>query len=252
MDQAEKIIVALDTSLDQARVLAQKLKGKAQWLKVGMTLYYSAGPAIVAELKEMGFKVFVDLKLHDIPHQVQGAARAVASAGADMLTVHASGGTEMMQAACRGAEEGSAAWCGQQKGAEEALVTAQQEPVRPICLAITVLTSLDNTVLRSVGVQEPVETQVQSLAALAKAADMDGVVCSPREAAVLREAAGEDFVLVTPGVRPEGSAQGDQARVATPLSALEAGASYLVIGRPITEAQDAVEAFEAIAAEMRQ
>ena len=166
---AEKIIIALDTNAEQARVLAEQLKGKAQWLKVGMTLYYSAGPAIVQEFKDMGYKIFVDLKLHDIPHQVRGAARSVAAAGADMLTVHAAGGKEMMQAACQGAEEGAANY--------------SRAGNRPICLAITVLTSLDAKTLESTGIQGSPATQALKMARLAQEAGMCGIVCSPQETA---------------------------------------------------------------------
>lgn len=237
MQAAERIIIALDTDAEQARVLAEQLKGKAHWLKVGMTLYYSAGPAIVQEFKSMGYKVFVDLKLHDIPHQVRGAARSVTLAGADMLTVHAAGGMDMMQAACQGAEEGAAGFSSADK--------------RPICLAITVLTSLDASALESVGIKASLATQALKLAQLAKEAGMDGIVCSPQETAAIRSQAGTGFVLVTPGVRPLGSELGDQARIATPAHALKAGADYLVIGRPITEAADPCAAFESIVKEIQ-
>lgn len=238
MNRAEQVIVALDTNGAEARALAQSLQGKAHWLKVGMTLYYSEGPRIVEELKSMGYKIFVDLKLHDIPHQVQGAAQAVAQAGADMLTVHASGGKAMMQAACRGAEQGAA-----DAGKKGAL--------RPICLAITVLTSLDDDALATVGVLRGAEQQVSLLAALAAEAGMDGVVCSPQEAAAIRQEREGGFTIVTPGVRPAGSELADQARVATPERALSAGANYLVIGRPITQAARPALAFANILKEMK-
>lgn len=237
MEAADRIIVALDTDATQARALAQQLAGKASWLKVGMTLFYSAGPQIVSEFKELGFKVFVDLKIHDIPHQARGAAKAVAQCGADMLTVHAAGGIEMMQAACEGAEEGYAPY-------------ATDLQKRPLCLAITVLTSLDDEVLSTIGVPATAGEQVVRLAALSEAAGMDGIVCSPQEAAAVRQTTGEHFVLVTPGIRPAGSAKGDQSRVATPASALAAGAHYLVIGRPITAQEDPKKAFETITEEM--
>lgn len=246
MDVAERIIVALDTSPEQSLLLAEQLQGKATWLKVGMTLYYEAGPAIVAALKEKGYKIFVDLKLHDIPHQVRGAARSVAAAGADMLTVHASGGADMMQAACWGAELGYKARKATSLDSDE-----HQSVKRPLCLAVTVLTSLDTRVLEAIGVNSDMTTQALRLAQLAKGAGMDGVVCSPVETEIIRREMGPEFALVTPGVRPVGADLGDQARVATPASALGAGADYLVIGRPITEAVDPRAAFEAIVSEMQ-
>ncbi len=239
MDASEKIIVALDTTANQARELGATLSGHARWLKVGMTLYYRAGPGIVSELKDLGYQVFVDLKLHDIPHQVRGAARAVALAGADMFTVHASGGLAMMQAACEGAEEALS------------VDGAQHNGKHPLCLAVTVLTSLDTDTLASVGVATDMPAQVKRLAALAKQAGMDGLVCSPQETELVRQEVGHSMTVVTPGVRPAGSTSGDQARVMTPAAALRAGADYLVIGRPVTEAADPRAAFEAIVKEMR-
>ena len=240
MDTERKIIVALDTDVEQARSLALALKGTDCWLKVGMTLYYSAGPGIVAELKDKGFNIFVDLKLHDIPHQVRGAACSVVKAGADMLSVHASGGEDMMKAACEGALMG--------------FVETGPDPDRkfPLCLAITVLTSLDTQALESTGISDEAEIQVLRLGMLAYKAGMQGVVCSPQEATMLRQQLGNKLTIVTPGIRPIGSVSGDQARVATPASALGAGADYLVIGRPITEAEDPRAAFEAIVEEMEK
>lgn len=245
MDAAEQIIVALDTDVSEARKLAQKLAGKAAWLKVGMTLFYAQGPQIVEEFKALGFKVFVDLKLHDISHQVRGAARAVAASGADMLTVHAAGGSEMMRAALEGAEEGHALYLERRDEQEKA-----DSRKRPLCLAITVLTSVDAATLTSIGVEASAATQVTKLAKLAEDAGMDGIVCSPQEAALVRAQAGESFALVTPGVRPAGSDKGDQARVATPAEALEAGADYLVIGRPITASEDPLQALLTIESEL--
>jgi len=245
MDAAERIIVALDTDVEQARLLALRLRDRAHWLKVGMTLYYAVGQAIVAEFKEMGYKVFVDLKIHDIPHQARGATRAVVAAGADMLTVHAAGGSAMMQAAYQGAEEGFAT-----RALHLDFGEADYRREQPICLAITVLTSLDSDTLASIGVYSEPASQALRLAYLARNAGMDGIVCSPEETAAIRQEFGRGFVMVTPGVRPEGAEQGDQLRIATPKLALEAGADYLVIGRPITEAADPLAAFEAIAEEM--
>lgn len=246
MNASERIIVALDTEPEHARRLAEQLRGTAQWLKVGMTLYYAAGPSIVEEFKEQGYNIFVDLKLHDIPHQVEGAARVIAVAGADMLTVHAAGGTAMMQAACRGAEDGQGA-----RAAKRAGTKAEPERRRPLCLGITVLTSLDSAALAAGGIfADTPATQVLRMARLAREAGMDGVVCAPTETAMLRAELGATLALVTPGVRPEGSAKDDQARVATPAQALKAGADYLVIGRPIVKAADPLAAFIQITKEM--
>ncbi len=219
----DSIIVALDTDAHTALTLARTLQGRVRWLKVGMTLYYAEGPEIVARLHDLGFDVFVDLKLHDIPHQVRGAAREIARLGGGaMFTVHASGGRAMMEAAVLGACEGSAE-CGFDT---------------PDVLAVTVLTSMDETALAEVGVTGPVSAQVATLTALAREAGVQGVVCSPHEAAAAREAFGPEALVVTPGVRPHGVDRGDQARVATPAEAIAAGASHLVIGRPVTGAAD--------------
>ena len=231
----ENIIVALDQpDLESALACARALVGHATWVKVGMTLFYREGPAAVAALREMGFRVFVDLKLHDIPHQVEGAARSLGTLGAGMLTVHASGGAAMVEAAVRGARE----------GAEAAGVPA------PAVIAVTVLTSMDAETLNSVGVADSPADQAVGLAALAKTAGADGVVCSPREAADLRALLGPHAFIVTPGVRPLGADAGDQSRIATPAAAFTAGASHIVIGRPVTGATDPAAAFEAIAADL--
>lgn len=232
--ERDRIMVALDCEAGEAVTLGEQLAGHAKWVKVGMTLYYAVGPAIVRTFHDLGFKVFVDLKLHDIPHQVQGAAHSVAAAGADLLTVHASGGVCMMQAAMRGAARAA-----REAGGDT-----------PLVCGITVLTSMDCETLGSVGVQaEPLE-QVRRLAMLAQEAGLSGVVCSPQEAAALRELLGEDAVIVTPGVRPQGAALGDQSRVASPAQAFAAGASHLVIGRPITQAPNPLQAFESIVASL--
>lgn len=230
----ERIIVALDCDRPRALQLAEALHGAAMWVKIGMTLYYREGPSIVQEMKDRGFKVFLDLKFHDIPHQVRGAAASAAATGADMMTMHAAGGVPMMQAGVEGAREGA----GQAGGGA------------PVALGITVLTSMDAETLAATGVGRPVEEQVVALAGQAREAGLSGVVASPREAAMLREALGPDAHIVTPGVRPAGSDVGDQSRVATPAQALANGASHLVIGRPITGAEDPRKAFEAIVADL--
>ena len=230
----DRVIVALDCDAWEAIALADKLEGHAKWLKIGMTLYYAEGPAIVKMFKRRGFNVFLDLKFHDIPHQVQGAARSAAASGADMLTMHTVGGTAMMEAGQRGAEEGATEYGGDV----------------PATLGITVLTSMSPEALAATGVERPLPEQVAALAAQAKEAGISGVVASPQEAAALREILGPDAFIVTPGVRPAGATLGDQSRVATPAQAFANGASHIVVGRPITEAPDPVAAFEAIAAEL--
>ncbi len=230
----ERIIVALDCDANEALKLADALSGKAAWLKVGMTLYYAEGPSIVSKLKERGFKVFLDLKFHDIPHQVQGAARSAAASGADMMTMHAIGGVAMMAAGQKGAAL-----------AAEALGTDV-----PVTLGITVLTSMDEETLARTGVTRPLVEQVKALAGHMQEAGISGVVASPQEASMLREILGPKAYIVTPGVRPAGSATGDQRRIATPAKAFSDGASHIVVGRPITQADDPVAAFDAIAREV--
>ena len=227
--RADRVIVALDCDRQTALDLAKKLQGKAKWLKVGMTLYYAEGPQIVEIFKLLGFKVFLDLKFHDIPHQVQGAAASAVEAGADMITMHAVGGVPMMQAA--------------QAAVDESGTEADT-------LAITVLTSMNEETLAQTGVSRGVGEQVRARAACAQEAGLSGVVASPQEAAMLRELLGPDALIVTPGVRPVGAALGDQSRVATPKAAFDAGASHIVVGRPITQADDPAAAFDAIAADL--
>lgn len=234
-DARERIMVALDCDRSRALELGELLAGRARWVKIGMTLFYAEGPEIVRSFKERGFKVFLDLKFHDIPHQVRGAARSAALTGADLLTVHGLGAGDMLAAACEGAREGS-----ERRGGEE----------RARVIAITVLTSMDAESLASIGVAGSISDEASRLAALARVNGVDGVVCSPREASDMRRLLGEDALVVTPGVRPAGAALGDQSRVATPAAAIAAGASHLVIGRPITGADDPVCAYEAIVEEL--
>lgn len=225
-DARDRVIVALDCDRERALELAHELSGHAAWLKVGMTLYYQEGPRIVEELKDMGFNIFVDLKFHDIPHQIYGAAQSIARAGADMITMHAIGGLEMMRSALDG------------------LIEAQRPDV--ITLGITVLTSMSAEDLQLTGVERSLSDQVETLAVQAKQAGLTGVVASPNEAALLRGVLGPEAYIITPGVRPAGASLDDQSRVATPRQAFDNGASHLVIGRPITAAADPAEAFETI------
>ncbi|MBE6464697.1 MAG: orotidine-5'-phosphate decarboxylase [Eggerthellaceae bacterium] len=226
----ERIIVALDCDHDEAIGIANELSGLATWVKVGMTLYYACGPRIVKELKDLGFKVFLDLKLYDIPHQVRGATCAAVSSGADMLTVHASGGIEMMRAAMEGASD----------------AVSRYRIEKPSVIGVTVLTSFDDAGLRQIGIERASFEQVELLGACVAQADLDGVVCSPHEARALRNVLGPSGLVVTPGVRLASSVSDDQKRVATPSFAFGEGASHIVVGRPITQAQDKRAAFERI------
>lgn len=230
----ERTIVALDCEADKAIAIAYALAGHAKWVKIGMTLFYAYGTDLVKMLKSRGYQVFLDLKFHDIPHQVLGAARSAAETGADMITMQTCGGVPMMKAAQAGACEGA-----EHIGAEV-----------PVTLGITVLTSMDQATLEQVGVDKPVQEQVLSLAHLTQVAGISGVVASPQEASELRSALGPDSYIVTPGVRPTWAAIGDQSRIATPVDAFANGASHIVIGRPITDADDPVRAFRMIAEEL--
>ncbi len=234
--KANRVIVALDCSADEAIVLGEKLAGHARWVKIGMTLYYAVGPSIVNKMHKLGFRVFLDLKLHDIPHQVYGASSSIARAGADLLTVHASGGEPMLTSSVKGARKGAA--------------DIDLDAERPAVCAITVLTSMDDKQLEAIGISDTPADQVERLALLAKESGLDGIVCSPMEAARMRELLGDDAIIITPGVRPKGTSLGDQSRVATPAEAFTAGASHLVIGRPITRANDPVAAFDEIVASL--
>ena len=235
----EKLIVALDVpTSDEALELVSVLGGSVGMFKIGSQLFTSVGPELVRKIVGAGNRVFLDLKFHDIPNQVAGATRAAAELGVSLLTVHASGGSEMLRRAA------------------EAVKQAGREKLTKV-IAVTVLTSIDSTVLSQIGMNaNPVES-VKQLAGLAEAAGADGVVASPQEVAMLRSTIGRrDFLIVTPGIRPEVvDEEGqtfveDQKRVATPASALAAGADYLVVGRPITEAKDVVAAAETIIQQM--
>ncbi|CEP69471.1 Orotidine 5'-phosphate decarboxylase [Moorella glycerini] len=236
MPARDKIIVALDVpDLVAGKKLVDQLFPYVGMFKVGLEFYTAAGPAAIRMIKERGGKVFADLKLHDIPNTVAGAARALVRLGVDMLNVHAAGGRSMMQTAAAAAREEAA---------------AVGRPA-PVLIAVTVLTSLDGEALRhEVGIEREVEEQVVRWARLARDSGLDGVVASPREIRAIREACGPEFVIVTPGVRQAGADRGDQRRVMTPAEALKQGASYLVIGRPITAAPDPAAAARAIGEEM--
>ena len=230
-----RILVALDVeSQAKALALADTLRGSVAGYKIGKQLFTAEGPAIVRTLTARGDRVFLDLKFHDIPNTVAGAVTSAIGTGAWMVNVHASGGTAMMQAAARAATE----------------TASRLDLPRPLVIGVTVLTSMNDAALAEVGTTRPVLEQVVHLARLAQQAGLDGVVASPLEIAAIREACGRDFVIVTPGIRPAAQ-QGtdDQARTLTPAQAVEAGATYLVVGRPITGAADPRAAAEAMARE---
>lgn len=230
----DRVIIALDCEADKAVSIAYQLAGEASWVKIGMTLYYAYGADLVKMLKARGYKVFLDLKFHDIPHQVEGAARSAAASGADMITMHTLGGRAMMEAGVRGSRAGA----------------KDIDGLMPATLGITVLTSMNDASLAEIGVCRPVEGQVLAMANLASESGLSGVVASPQEAAALRAQLGPDALIVTPGVRPVGSELGDQSRVATPLQAFQNGASHIVVGRPITQAPNPAEAFDRLVSEL--
>jgi orotidine-5'-phosphate decarboxylase len=235
-DPRNRLIVALDfPSLESALALVRALRSQVSLFKVGLELFNAAGPGAIAALRELGARVFYDAKFHDIPNTVAGAAAAAGRMGVWMVNVHAPGGRAMMQAAKQGAARGAA--------------EAGFPP--PLVIGVTVLTSLsDSDLSEELGFSESAEQTVLRLAQLAKAAGLDGVVASVREAADIRQMCGREFVIVTPGIRPAWAEAGDQARIATPRAALEAGADYLVIGRPITHADDPRQALSRVLDEM--
>jgi orotidine-5'-phosphate decarboxylase len=231
LDPRPRLAVALDyPDAESALKLVDTLGDTCQWFKVGMELYYAAGNAFVQQLRKRGFDVFLDLKLHDIPNTVAGAVRSATQAGAGLLTIHASGGAAMMSAAAE----------------------AAQSPGSPRLLAVTVLTSMDANELAGIGITATPAAQVLRLAKLAQRSGIDGMVCSPEEVAAVRAATTPDTILVIPGIRPTGSAIGDQKRIATPAQAIANGASMLVVGRPITRAPDPAAATRAILHEIEQ
>ncbi len=226
-----KLIIALDfPGPHQALELVERLSPHQCRLKVGKELFTRAGPALVERLSDQGFEVFLDLKFHDIPNTVASACAAAADLGVWMVNVHAGGGRRMMEAA------------------RERL---QQLDRPPLLIAVTVLTSMQQDDLQQVGVTVALQEQVRRLAALARDAGLDGVVCSPREVTMLRQSLGSEFKLVTPGVRPSWASADDQKRMMTPAQALAAGSDYLVVGRPITRADDPREAARRVLEEMQ-
>lgn len=232
MKPSDCIFCALDTTDTSAAVaLARRLSGTVGGIKLGLEFYCANGADGFKAVAETGMPIFLDLKFHDIPNTVAGAIRAVAPLGPKILTIHTQGGPEMMRRAAETA-------------AEEADKHGKD---KPWVTGVTILTSMDDDDLASIGVKDTVPDQVARLAALAHTSGLDGMVCSPREIALARAVTGPDFRLVVPGIRPAGAAVGDQKRVMTPADAVAAGADVLVIGRPITQADDPAAAARAIA-----
>ena len=226
MNSSPRVIVALDfASADAALAFAARLDPRACRLKVGKELFTAAGPALVEQLVQRGFDVFLDLKFHDIPNTVAGACRAAAQLGVWMLNVHALGGRAMLEAA-------------------RDAVTASRQP--PLLIGVTLLTSLAAHDLAEVGIAGDPATAALKLARLAQASGLDGVVCSAQEAQLLKRECGSRFVLVTPGIRLGAGKADDQQRIMTPAAAIAAGADYLVIGRPVTQAPDPVAVIDTI------
>jgi len=223
---AEMLIVALDFPTEQSALhFIEPLSPQDCILKVGLQLYVAAGPSFVKTIVDKGFKVFLDLKFHDIPNTVAGACKSAADLGVWMTNVHASGGPLMLEAAVN------------------ALKTYDKPP---ILIGVTVLTSMNSLQLEATGVDRSANSQVRHLASLSSKSGLDGVVCSAMEAEMLRKEQGADFVLVTPGIRPEGADAEDQQRIMTPIQAKRAGSSYLVIGRPVTGAADPLSVIRSI------
>lgn len=233
-----KLIVALDVNdREKALALVKELAGKVEFFKVGMELYYRAGSGIVHEIVDAGAKVFLDLKLHDIPNTVGRAARVLVRSGASIINVHAAGGSAMMRAA-----------------RESALEEADRLGSHvPWVVAVTVLTSIEKDVFnKEMGLPGEIADRVRVWSLLAREAGLDGVVCSPREIELVRKTCGSNFKIITPGIRPAGARLGDQRRVMTPGEAVRQGASYIVVGRPVTGATDRLGAANAILDEINK
>jgi len=231
-----RLIVALDfPNLEEAKAVVLALGDSVSYYKVGMELYYAAGSQMITLLKDQGKFVFLDLKLQDIPNTVAKSLSVLTALGADMMNVHAVGGAQMMSEAAKAVRE----------------TAAKLGRTAPKLIAVTVLTSMNDEQWADLNYQKTIGEQVVALAILTKKAGLDGVVASPQEAAAIREACGPDFLIVTPGVRPAGADLNDQSRVATPAGAIKNGSSHIVVGRPITQAQDRIAAAKNIVTEIR-
>lgn len=235
MDARDRLICALDfPTFDEAKALVEELGDAVTFYKVGMELFYGAGPDIIRYLKEKDKKVFLDLKLQDIPNTVAHSLAVLTRLGADIMNVHAVGGSKMMAEGMKAVKEAA----------------AELGRPAPKLIAVTVLTSMDEAQWKPLNYARPIEEEVLDLAALTKESGLDGVVASPREAAGIRERCGKDFLIVTPGVRPAWAASNDQSRIATPAAAIGNGSTHLVVGRPITRADNKQEAVRKILEEM--
>lgn len=235
MSAINKLIVALDLNSEEKAVsMAERLKNDVKFFKIGLELFSACGPRIVERIRETGCDVFLDLKFHDIPTTVAKAASSVTALAPFMINVHALGGYDMM------------------KRAQEAVTNEaeRRDVVKPKVLAVTILTSLDEKALKAAGIDHKMDNEILRLARLAKDAGLDGVVASPSETKLIRKGLGENFMIVTPGVRPEWAASDDQKRLATPQIAVRDGADYIVVGRPITESKDPAEAARTILKEI--
>ncbi|WP_028595795.1 orotidine-5'-phosphate decarboxylase [Paenibacillus assamensis] len=234
---AGRVMVALDyPSVEAAKQLMTQLEGIPCYMKVGMQLFYASGSDFIRELKARGYRVFLDVKMHDIPNTVKGGSHSVTKLGVDMFNVHAAGGVMMMKAAVEGIEQA---------------LEEDSSLIRPTVIAVTQLTSTNQQVMNEeIGIAGTVPNAVIKYAKLAKEAGLHGVVASPQEVQLIKDACGASFQTITPGIRPAGSAAGDQARIMTPAMAIQQGTDYLVIGRPITAATNPREALEQILKEM--
>lgn len=235
MDARDRLITALDfPTFDRAKALVEELGDAVTFYKVGMELFYGAGPDIIRYLKDKDKKVFLDLKLQDIPNTVAHSLAVLTRLGADIMNVHAVGGPKMMAEGMKAVKE----------------AVAELGRPAPKLIAVTVLTSMDEAQWKPLNYAKPIGEEVLDLAALTKESGLDGVVASPREAAGIREKCGKDFLIVTPGVRPAWAATNDQSRIATPAAAIGNGSTHLVVGRPITQAENKQEAVRKILEEM--
>lgn len=224
------LIVALDFPSEKETMAFLDHFKEPIYVKIGMELFYREGPAVISRIKEKGHRIFLDLKLHDIPNTVKSAMRNLALADVDMVNLHAGGGKKMMEEALAGLEEGS-----------------RGRKARPLCIAVTQLTSTGPEMLKNeLFIETSLEETVLGYAKLTKEAGLDGVVCSVHEAKKIHQLCGENFLTVTPGIRPAGQAKDDQVRVATPSYAREQGCDYIVVGRPITQAEDKLAAYRSI------
>lgn len=236
MDAKERLIVALDVDTkEEVEYLVNELKDEIGMFKVGLQLYTSMGNEIISFIKEKGGKVFLDLKLHDIPNTVSETVRVLTKSGVDMMNVHSQGGYAMMKLA-----------------KETSLKTAEELGIKaPLLIAVTILTSLGDSEVQEIGYVKSAKQMVEHLGLLTDRAGLDGVVCSPLEAGIIKNVCRDGFITVTPGVRPAGGDVGDQKRITTPGQAIKGGSTYIVVGRPITKAENVKAAAKSIVAEMQ-